>query len=269
MTYQSIYPKSIQQLPKIKDELQNSKEDYAVIKLKFIRPYCVAYLDQTIRYIRKEKDIRLMPWQSKVHQYLDQCGFEFLLGNCSHAKKYDDEIIIPLIRFSKSDNIEVKVVNWLDKDVFRFIPVNDNKLKKKIIENLWEIVDNGITHGMSEFGVSACGQFYPKREYFEVAFYDAGIGMARKIKQYGAVKETEPDFECIKWALQKGTSTLNVPAAGMGLFYLRNFVNVNKGTIQFISGEGFLDIPESFNDGAELNNKIEGTLVNIRINYKN
>lgn len=267
MSYQSIDPKSIQRLPELNKQLEKCSSDHVETKLKFVRPFFVAYLDQTFRTYRREKEITLMPWHKNTHKYLEQCGFEYLLGNCSSAKEYDQSLIIPLIRFGKSDNVIEDVMNWLDGKVFNFIPEMNTKLQQKVRENLWEIVENGLKHGMGEFGISACGQFYPQMNYFEMAFYDAGVGMARKIKEFGAVKETEPDYNCIKWALQKGSSTSDEPASGMGLFYLRKFINLNRGTIQFISGNGLLDCSSDTDIDYLLNNSFSGTLVNIRINY--
>jgi len=267
MSYQSIKPKSIQKLPEINKQLEKCSSDHIDTKLKFVRPFFVAYLDQTFRVYRKQQEITLMPWHMDTHKYLEQCDFEFLFGNCSSAKEFDQSLIIPLIRFENSDNVVDDVMNWLDGKVFNFIPEMNTKLQQKVRENLWEIVENGLKHGMGEFGISACGQFYPKMNYFEMAFYDAGVGMARKIKKSGAIKETEPDYNCIKWALKKGTSTSNEPASGMGLYYLRKFINLNQGTIQLISGNGLLDCSSDTELDCLLNNSFSGTLVNIRINY--
>ncbi len=269
MSYQSIDPKSIQKLPDLHKKIENTKSDYVDIKLKFIRPFYVTYLDQIFRLHQKVKEIKLLPWKKEIHKYLEQCGFEFLYGKCPETKEFDQNIIIPLRRFEKSDNVENDVIKWLEELVFEFVPEIETKLKKKIRGNLWEIVENSLKHGLGEFGVSACGQFYPQKNYFEVAFYDAGIGMAKTVKNYGAVKETEPDYECIKWALKKGNSTTNEPASGMGLYYLRNFINLNNGTIQIISGKGLLDCSENFDEGCSLTNSFDGTMVNIRINYNN
>lgn len=267
MAYQSINPKSIQQLPELNKSLEQITSGHIDTKLQFVRPYFVAYLDQTFRAHRKEKEVTLMPWHRKVHGYLEQCGFEFLFGSCSAAESFDQSIIIPLVRFEKSDNVIEEVMSWLDNKIFNFIPGMDEKLKKKVRENLWEIVENGLKHGLGEFGISACGQFYPQKNYFEMAFYDAGMGIAKKIKEFGVIAETEPDYECIRWALRKGTSTNNEPASGMGLYYLRKFINLNQGTIQFVSGNGLLDCSLDTNVDYTLNNSFSGTLVNIRINY--
>ncbi len=270
MFVQTINPKSISELPKLKRLIECSADEYAETKLKFIRPYCVAYLDQSMREIRKTKDVLLMPLHPTVHQYLKQCGFEFLYGNCINNKVFNDDIIIPLIRFTPIEHSEEKIIDWLSQKVIKFIPQINRELRKKIVENFWEIVLNAFLHSESEFGISACGQLYPNRRYFELAFYDGGIGIAKKVKNYGAIKGYQEDYLCIEWALQKGTSTTDKPSAGLGLHFLREFLKINQGNFQFISGNGYFGNHNSQSTAKiSLDNVLEGTLINLRIMFDN
>lgn len=267
---QTLNPKTISRLPELRKQIETSEEEYAETNLKFVRPYCVAYLDQVMRTIRKSKQVLLMPIHPKVHQYLKQCGFEFLYGNCINAENFNEEIIVPLIRFLPGEHTSEDVISWLEQKVIKFIPKINRELRKKIVANLWEIVSNVFVHSESEFGVSVCGQLYPQKGYFELAFYDEGIGLANKIKMYGAIKEEDEDYLCIEWALQEGTSTTDKPSAGLGLHFLREFLKINQGNFQFISGNGYFG---NFNsliaEKLQLKNSIEGTLINLRIMFDN
>jgi hypothetical protein len=78
------------------------------------------------------------------------------------------------------------------------------------------------------------------------------------------------DCDLIEWSLQKGNSTLNKPNSGLGLFFLREFIKINRGNFQIISNKGFFGhINSPTEEKVTLNNFIEGTLINIRINYIN
>ncbi|MBI3193657.1 MAG: hypothetical protein HYZ34_04200, partial [Ignavibacteriae bacterium] len=167
--------------------------------------------------------------------------------------------------------IESNVVLWITNDVLHFLPKLEKKLKKEIVENLWEIVHNGILHGEGEFGVSACGQFYPQMGYVEIAFYDSGHGIPMVVKQHGALPQISTDSDCIVWAIEKGHSTRPLSeSSGLGLHLLRKFITVNGGIFQIASGNGYF----SKNGHEEpsvhaLRNSIDGTLVNIRVVYDN
>ena len=77
--------------------------------------------------------------------------------------------------------------------------------------------------------------------------------------------------QCITWALERGNSTQPInESAGLGLHLLREFLTMNHGVFQIISGYGYFG-QES--DGSHrfcnLRNSISGTLVNIRVIYDN
>ncbi len=268
MRFFSIDPKSISNLPKLKKSILKNKDDQYFLNTEFLRPYCVAFLDQCFMNISKERKISLLPKQRTIHKYLEQCGFEYLYGRSPEVESFSEDHIIKIKRFSNQEDLEAdNATKWIKEEIFPYIGVDDTQLKKKIVQNIWEIIQNGIIHSNSETGVSACGQVYPKKKYFEVAFYDAGIGMANKVKDYFGEGKKLNDSDYIEWALQRGNTTLNQPNAGLGLYFLREFVKINQGNFQIVSGKGFLGHIKSQNEEkSNLGNFFDGTLVNIRIN---
>lgn len=267
MVHQSIDPKSINSLPKIRAKIISSKDEYVSLNEKFIRPYCVVFLDQTFLKIRRKKNILLLPFHSNVHQYLKQCSFEFLYGNCPNATMFDQENIVSLKRFLGTPvQIEDEVIAWIQEKIFRFMPKLDNKLNKRIVQSLWEIIQNALIHSDNDNGVSVCGQFYPKRGYFEIAFCDYGIGLVQKIKNAGLLNNSHVDSDYIEWAMERGNTTLKIPNAGLGLFILRKFLKINQGSFQIISGNGYFGhISNENEEKRNLQNFLDGTLVNLRI----
>lgn len=243
------------------------------LKVAFLRPYGVAYLDQIMLYEkRKQKCRHLISTYSNVNQYLKQSAFKHLHPRAKCDNPFPQEDIIKVKRFNgEALAVETGVVRWLTREVIPSFPSLSARVHKPIVENLWEIVHNGLRHGEGEHGVSAAGQFYPKMGYFEVAFYDRGRGIPTRVKNFGALAENRPDSECIAWSLEKGHSTEPVgQSSGLGLHLLRQFLMLNGGLLQIVSGNGYLH--HSGGDSNPIHtetmrNSIEGTLVNIRVIY--
>jgi hypothetical protein len=266
----SINPESFGRLGSYGNRIKNRSNHIIELKTEFLRPFCIVYLDQIIQ---KEKDsnLKLASTYPNVNQYLKQFGFKHLPDRFRAAQKFPQEKIIRIQRFSgKPLQVEGMVVSWLRNDIIPFMPRLSPDLRKKIVENLWEIVNNGIIHSDSEFGVSAGGQFYPEMGYFEIAFYDAGVGIPQNIRNYGAKSKRTGDSKCIEWAVQEGHSTRPFDeSAGLGLHLLREFLNLNGGAFQIVSGNGYFGrIKQNVKEKlTTLRNLIEGTLVNIRVIY--
>ncbi|MFA5834638.1 MAG: hypothetical protein WDA22_14255 [Bacteroidota bacterium] len=266
----SINHQSFGQLALFKKQIEQCKRELFIAKVNFLRPYCVVYLDQLLLLQNKQKKIQFQSIYDGANQYLKQVGFEFIHPNSKGCDSFNQTEIICLKRFSGTLSvIEEQVVQWILNDIVPFLPTIEEKLRKKIVKNLWEIVNNGLSHGEGEFGVSACGQFYPLKGYFEVAFYDSGYGIPTLTRNYLKDKAPASDSECITWAVQEGNSTRPFEeSAGMGLHLLRRFLTVNHGTFQIASGVGYY-ADDSVTPAVKLRNYIDGTLVNIRVIYDN
>lgn len=244
----------------------------ALLKVKFIRPYGIAYLDQFILNLQDRRNFRVASTYPEVNQYLRQCGFGHLPKHAPCASSYPQDEIIKVRRFNGSPlEVENKVVRWLTREVLTFLPRLSSKLRKEIVENLWEITHNGLLHGEGEFGVSACGQFYPQMGYFEIAFSDLGHGIPRLVRDFRAVPVSACDADCIAWAVEKGHSTRPfTESAGLGLHLLRQFLSINGGVFQLISGDGYFgQVGPDQPTITTLRNPIQGTLVNIRVVFDN
>jgi hypothetical protein len=268
LLYYGIKPESIGQLGVLARQITQCVGKSALLKVKFVRPYGVAYLDQFVLNLRDQKNLRVASTYPQVNQYLKQCGFKHLPRDAPCGNPFPQEEIITIRRFTGSPlEVEKKVVRWLTKEVLSFLPRLSSKLRKEVVENLWEIIHNGLVHGEGDFGVSSCGQFYPQMGYFEVAFSDLGHGIPRLVRDFRAVPLSACDADCIAWAVEKGHSTRPfTESAGLGLHLLREFLSINGGVFQLISGDGYFgqfgaDQPTS----TTLRNPIEGTLVNIRV----
>lgn len=264
-----ITPGSFGQLGIFEKQIKQCSENIATIKVKFLRPYCIAYLHQIlINELFENPEKRLHSTYPIANQYLKQCGFDFLPENVICENNFPQEHIIKLYLLNAgSINEDEKITNWIELNILRFLPKLNPALKKKIVKNLWEIISNSLLHSESKSGVSICGQFYPQKGYFELAFCDNGLGIANVVKSHDYIKKSDEDYKCIIWATQEGTSTKpqNI-SGGLGLYILKEFIKLNKGALQIISGNGYFGNTEGINPVPNrLKNYISGTIVNLRI----
>ena len=274
MLYDGIKPESFGMLGTVERAITAKEDDELQLKAKFLRPYCVAFFDQLILQRKKKGRFVLSSSYPTVNQYLRQVSFEHLKTDCAVEGSFPEEEIIKVRRFyGNTDMVERAVLGWLSETVRKYLPEHSDSLWKDIVENYWEIVHNALLHSECEHGVSTCGQYYPKAGYFELSFYDAGVGIPYRVKKYFKPADTSTwnDEQCIAWALERGNSTQPInESAGLGLHLLREFLTMNHGVFQIISGYGYFG-QES--DGSHrfcnLRNSISGTLVNIRVIYDN
>jgi hypothetical protein len=215
--YYGIRPESLGQLGGLGRQIENCRDNNALIKVKFLRPYGVAYLDQFIEdLVKNQPALHVSSTYGELNQYLKQCGFPHLADVSLFHPPFPQNEIISIRRFSgESLTVETHVVDWVKANLLQFLPQLSPQLNKKIVENLWEIVNNGLTHGRPANGVSAAGQFYPSMGYFEIAFYEKGLGLPKVVRDYGQVRSSASDADCINWAIQMGNTTK--PPGGLGL----------------------------------------------------
>lgn len=268
LLYYGIKPESLGQLGVLGKQISRCADKVVQLKVNFLRPYGVAYLDQVMI---KERDSvsgkSVCSTYPRVNQYLKQCGFCHLPKEVKCDEPFPQNEIFSVEQFSGAPvDCQESFLSWLDERVFNFLPVLSPKANKGIVKNLWEIVNNGLIHSRSLRGVSVAGQFYPAMNYFEVAFYDSGVGIPALVRNFKKWESDTPDSDCIQWALKKGNTTS--PPGGSGLHLLRQFLKLNCGSIQIVSGDGFYaQYGGEKGDFQTLRNAIAGTLVNIRVLY--
>lgn len=264
----SISSASFTQLAILGERLLTCTSDRFESNAKFLRPYCIAYLDQTLR--NHQTGLSFSSRNPEVNSYLAQCGFSFLPHSTVSSNVIRSGKIIRLEHFSgDSSKAETHVIDWIQDTIVPCIPRLAADLRRKIVKNFWEIVNNGLEHGEGNTGVSCCGQFYPRKGYFEAAFSDYGVGIPSRVRAF--LKEGSiPDEHCINWAVAEGNSTKSrEESAGLGLHLLRKFLTLNRGSLQIASGSGFLENSADCREFKPLQETFSGTLVNIRIIYDN
>lgn len=147
------------------------------------------------------------------------------------------------------------------------MPNMTDLLKKKINESIFEIFENAVTHGASEY-VFSCGQYYPQKSPPRIDFtiVDLGKGIKSNVNQF--LSKSLSGAEAINWAVEKNNTTKrgNTPG-GLGLKLIRDFLRVNKGEIQIVSADGFWQQDKKNNIFAsDLKRNFSGTIVNLEFN---
>ncbi len=270
MRFFSITPASFSGLISLGNRIIKSELKDVEIKCEFVRPYCVAYLDQLISNANRE--LNIYSKYPTVNQYLKQNKFPYLSPKAKFKEDFPEDWMITLKRFNDKPNIlNEEVPSWLEQEIFNksFSPKFSSPLKRKIVKNFWEIVFNAMQHSESANGISCCGQFYPLKGYFEIAFFDNGLGIPQLVRYFKSAYHEYTDHDCIVWALKKGTSTKpNLNTGGLGLYYLRQFLKLNGGILQILSHTGLYHSKMDHIENPEfIKNVLQGTLFNVRIIY--
>ena len=188
------------------------------------------------------------------------------LSNYGHTKRNDDwGTTIQYQRFERKDDrffgtyIEQHFKN-------KAIPEMSPALRKKFWESIFELFSNAVIHSETEMGIFTCGQYFPKKNRIDFAIADLGIGILRTLENKKGLHYSPED--AINWAMEGRNTTKTGPIpGGLGLKLLREFIRLNQGRIQVVSGIGYWEqCSDGTVDKREMLNPFPGTVVNIEIN---
>lgn len=145
------------------------------------------------------------------------------------------------------------------------MPAMTDALKKKFRESIFEIFSNAVLHSRTQLGIFSCGQYYPKRQRLDFSVADLGIGMRENIRKSLGL-DLLPE-KAIAWATQDRNTTKRGPVpGGLGLKLLREFIDLNGGSIQIVSDAGYWRRTNCQTSSARLSHPFPGTVVTLEIN---
>ena len=101
----------------------------------------------------------------------------------------------------------------------------------------------------------------------DMTIVNLGLSVVDNVNKYMEEKGQPvlSSCEALKWAFVKGNTTKNVPG-GLGLDILRQFIEMNNGTIQMISGNAMLEIEGENLTETSLESWFPGTIVTVEFN---
>jgi hypothetical protein len=189
----------------------------------------------------------------------------FLKSFSSNAYLNLSSLTIPYKKFKLEDEQAIKdfiKVELFDKPD---MPQMSNEAKKSILVNIFEVCVNAITHGNCEY-VYCCGQFFPHRTPAKVSISFVDLGRTIKANVNDYLKDQKNGNETIIWALKDGntTKTGNEPG-GIGLKLLQDLVNLNKGKLQIVSADGFIELKNGEFSENTMNVFFPGTIVTVEL----
>lgn len=202
--------------------------------------------------------------QPDVKRFLGKSRFLSLFGE--EASPWSDNSL-PIFRQTTLSIPDI--LNYIETEILRpEMPEMSPALAKQIKRAFFELFGNVFHHSESPIGGIACGQVYPNDKEIQIVLYDAGIGIAHRVKAvFSGIKS---DADAIQWALQMGTSTLSNhrESRGLGLFLLRQFLRLNEGEFCIYANSGFVEEISGHRTVGNLKYQLKGTLIDMRVRVR-
>jgi hypothetical protein len=211
------------------------------------------------------------PKDPKANNFLTESGFCEIVGIPQKVDKsvrpHNGTRIYRLKQFEYSvEDFEIeKLIDVINKEL-----ALSGHIRTNIHETLAELILNVYQHSNSSAGCYVMGQGYADTHQIRFCIGDAGIGIKNHLgNRYKELLSKNSAF-AIEMALIEGiTGTMYNENSGMGLAYLKRFVNLVGGSFAILSGDG-LYIEKTDSRGSksikkELEFEVPGTFVDVTI----
>jgi hypothetical protein len=211
---------------------------------------------------RNANTVSIANVQSQVESILSKNGF---LSNYGHPNKMDIHgTTIPYERFNLDDDRYFG--SYINKYLQgKGIPTMSLGLRKKFLESIFEIYSNAVIHSQTQLGIYSCGQFFPTKRRLDFSIADLGMGIGKNLRENASIDLQ--DDKAIEWAMTGRNTTKKGPIpGGLGLKLLKEFILVNSGAIQIVSGKGYWELRNGQTQLRLLPYSFSGTVVNIEFN---
>lgn len=180
----------------------------------------------------------------------------------------DRENYIEYHKFGVSDTQQFK--QYIDSELVqkeRF-PDCTERAKRKIIESIYEIFANAVSHGGCSH-VYSCGEVHSHKgkTVLDMTFVNLGLSVVDNVNNFMQEKGLSVMSSCdaLGWAFVEGNTTKQI-TGGLGLAILKQFIGMNEGKIQMISGDAMLEIEGDDYTETPLEKWFQGTIVTVEFN---
>jgi len=249
------------QLIKLYEEYKDDiLEDIEIELIQWFNANLSALLGGILDKIKNDglNNIEFTSITSEIQKILQKNGFLSFYG---YDKVYDT--YHTTIEYKKLKPSDSRYFNlYLEDDLLTRseFPNMSDAVHEKINESIQEMFVNAQIHSETEF-IYTCGQFFPRDNKLNFTIVDTGIGFAKRIKKN--LGETINPINAIKWAMIDGNTTKQGVSGGLGLALLKEFITLNKGKIQIISGNAFYELYNNSERVQILNNYFDGSVVSM------
>lgn len=179
----------------------------------------------------------------------------------------EKENFIVYKRFHRSDSDKFKryIDEWLIRK--QKFPKHTDLAGERIQESIYEIYVNATTHGDTEY-VYCCGEYKPDSSTLDMTVVDRGRTIPANVNDFltRRGRETLESEAAIEWAFVSGNTT-KTEAGGLGLAILKEFVTLNRGCLQMVSGSAVLEFDAGRMESYLLDTPFPGTIVNVNFNF--
>lgn len=174
--------------------------------------------------------------------------------------------IITFMKFTTYKDIEF--IDYVRNEMLSKpnFPKHSKMLGKKINESIFELFENARTHGHCR-NIYTCGQIIEEAGSSRLDFtiVDMGKTIKGNVNQY--LGQDLSGADAIEWAIQSGhTTKTGEVSGGLGLEIIFEFIKLNKGKIQIVSSDGFLEYQEGRFEKKTFEKPFLGTIANIEFN---
>lgn len=142
------------------------------------------------------------------------------------------------------------------------------KAEDKIIESIYEVFANAVSHGGCDF-VYCCGESHAANSapMLDMTITNLGRTIPDNVNKFLQLKGKPQlsSVDAIIWAFAEGNTTKNAPG-GLGLAILKEFMDLNEGEIQMVSGAAMLEYKKREFHRTPLEKAFPGTIVNLKFN---
>ena len=193
-------------------------------------------------------------------------GFMAALGISTQIEEEKENFIVyQKFHGSDSDKFKQYIDEWLIKK--QKFPKHTDLAGEKIQESIYEIYVNATTHGMTDY-VYSCGEYKPDTATLDMTIVDCGRTIPMNVNDFmhrHSWPEKDPRM-AIEWAFESGNTTKD-DAGGLGLAILKEFVKLNQGCLQMVSGNAVLEFRNGGMESYLLDKIFPGTIVNVKFNF--
>ncbi|MXY92903.1 MAG: ATP-binding protein [Caldilineaceae bacterium SB0664_bin_27] len=207
--------------------------------------------------------VNLVNVQPSVERILSKNGFLSHYGRVKIPDSWGTTIAYQ--RFDVTDDrffsgyIEAEFIHRIE------MPEMSTGLLKKFRESIFEIFSNAVLHSRTRLGIFSCGQFFPRRNKLDFTVADLGVGIRQNVCEYTGLNLSAS--QAIAWAtVEKNTTKGGSVPGGLGLKLLGEFIDLNGGSLQIVSDDGYWQRVNRNSSSYSLGHRFPGTVVNIEIN---
>lgn len=158
---------------------------------------------------------------------------------------------------------------YVEKELIQneFFPTCSQKAKEKIVESIYEIFANA-EHSECD-SVYCCGELNKRngKNILDITLVSLGKSVIENVNDFMRRTGNQEISPCktLEWAFIEGNTTKEVPG-GLGLAILKEFIGMNEGSIQMVSGNAMIEISGDDPIKTSLNKWFPGTIVTVEFN---